>query len=67
MRRYLVLEEGRLPDSLAQALRNVERQGNPWGQPRHQRTEWASGLGVPLMADVGQAGGLSRQLLPGPP
>ncbi len=55
MRRYLTLEEGRLPDTLAQALRNTERQGNPWGQPRHQRAAWAAGLDVPLMADVGQA------------
>jgi Fe-S oxidoreductase/nitrate reductase gamma subunit len=55
MRRYLALEQGRLPDTLAQALRNTERQGNPWGQPRHQRTAWTQGLEVPLMADVGQA------------
>lgn len=55
MRRYLALEEGRLPDTLAQALRNTERQGNPWGQPRHQRAEWAAGLDVPVMADVGEA------------
>lgn len=55
MRRYLALEEGRLPDTLAQALRNTERQGNPWGQPRHLRAEWAVRLDVPLMADVGQA------------
>jgi len=55
MRRHLTLEEGRLPDSLAQALRNTERQGNPWGQPRHERSVWAQGLGVPLMADVGKA------------
>jgi Fe-S oxidoreductase/nitrate reductase gamma subunit len=54
MRRYLALEEGRLPDTLAQALRNTERQGNPWGQPRHQRTRWAEELEVPLMADVGE-------------
>ncbi len=55
MRRHLVLEEGRLPDTLAQALRNTERQGNPWGQPRYQRADWAAGLDVPLMADVGRA------------
>jgi Fe-S oxidoreductase/nitrate reductase gamma subunit len=55
MRRYLTLEQGRLPDTLAQALRNTERQGNPWGQARHQRAEWAAGLEVPLMADVGEA------------
>lgn len=55
MRRHLALEEGRLPDTLAQALRNTERQGNPWGQPRHKRAAWADGLDVPVMADVGQA------------
>ncbi|MGD8625808.1 MAG: heterodisulfide reductase-related iron-sulfur binding cluster [Anaerolineae bacterium] len=55
MRRYLTLEEGRLPDTLAQALRNTERQGNPWGQPRHQRAAWTEGLDVPVMADVGRA------------
>lgn len=55
MRRYLALEEGRLPDTLAQALRNTERQGNPWGQPRHQRAAWADGLDLSLMADVGAA------------
>jgi len=55
MRRHLALEEGRLPDTLAGALRNTERQGNPWGQPRHERAAWAAGLDVPLMADVGRA------------
>ncbi|HSJ52864.1 MAG TPA: (Fe-S)-binding protein, partial [Anaerolineae bacterium] len=55
MRRHLTLEEGRLPDTLAGALRNTERQGNPWGQARHQRTAWAAGLDVPVMADVGHA------------
>jgi Fe-S oxidoreductase len=54
MRRHLALEEGRLPDTLVQALRNTERQGNPWGQPRHQRSAWAEGLAVPLLADVGE-------------
>jgi Fe-S oxidoreductase/nitrate reductase gamma subunit len=54
MRRHLTLEEGRLPDTLTQTLRNTERQGNPWGQPRHQRGAWAAGLDVPLMADVGE-------------
>jgi len=43
------------PSTLAQALRSTERQGNPWGQPRHKRAEWAAGLDVPVMADVSQA------------
>jgi heterodisulfide reductase subunit C/nitrate reductase gamma subunit len=55
MRRYLVLEAGRIPTTLAQALRSTERQGNPWGQPRHKRAEWTAGPDVPVMADVGQA------------
>ncbi len=55
MRRHLAMEEGRLPDSLAGALRSTERQGNPWGQARHQRAAWAAGLDVPLMADAGKA------------
>lgn len=55
MRRHLAMEEGRLPDSLAGALRSTERQGNPWGQARHQRAAWATGLEVPVMADVGKA------------
>ena len=55
MRRHLVLEAGRIPTTLAQTLRNTERQGNPWGQPRHKRAEWAAGLDVPVMAGVGQA------------
>jgi Fe-S oxidoreductase len=54
MRRYLALEEGRLPDTLVQALRSTERQGNPWGQPRHQRAAWAADLDVPILADVEQ-------------
>lgn len=55
MRRHLAMEEGRLPDSLAQALRSTERQGNPWGQARHRRADWAAGLDVPLMANAGKA------------
>jgi hypothetical protein len=54
MRRYLALEEGRLPETLRQALRNTEREGNPCGQPRHQRAQLAGGLDVPIVADVGQ-------------
>ena len=55
MRRHLAMEEGRLPDSLAGALRSTERQGNPWGQARHQRADWAAGLDVPLMSGSGKA------------
>ena len=49
MRRYLVMDQGRIPDSAAQTFRNMERRGNPWGYPEDGRMEWAEGLDVPIM------------------
>jgi Fe-S oxidoreductase len=54
-RRYLALTEGDVPGQLAQAFRQVERSGNPWGQSPASRLEWAQGLDVPLMAEKGRA------------
>jgi Fe-S oxidoreductase/nitrate reductase gamma subunit len=53
MRRYLALSEGALKPTAAAALTQVERQGNPWGYPAADRTNWADGLDVPL-AEAGQ-------------
>jgi Fe-S oxidoreductase len=49
VRRNLVLEESRFPRELAGAFRNMETAGNPWGQPRSSRLDWAKGLGVPVL------------------
>jgi len=46
MRRSLVLEESRFPKEAQGALRSIETQGNPYGLPRAQRTDWTKGLGV---------------------
>ncbi|HYM49848.1 MAG TPA: (Fe-S)-binding protein [Candidatus Limnocylindrales bacterium] len=46
MRRSLVLEESRFPKEAEGALRSIETQGNPYGLPKAQRADWASGLGV---------------------
>src|SRR5438067_338658 len=46
MRRSLVLEESKFPKEAQGALRSIETQGNPYGLPRVQRTDWAQGLGV---------------------
>jgi Fe-S oxidoreductase len=54
MRRYLVLEQGAMPDTLNTTLRQAARSGNPWGLGRHERTAWAEGLEVPVLADVGE-------------
>jgi Fe-S oxidoreductase/nitrate reductase gamma subunit len=40
MRRYLVLTEGRLPAEAKKTLQNIDRQSNPWGFPRQERTAW---------------------------
>ncbi len=53
MRRNLVMEQGRLPDTAAAALRNLENNFNPWGVAWDQRDRWAEGLEVPRLADLG--------------
>jgi Fe-S oxidoreductase len=49
IRRNLVLEEGRFPKELNAAFRNMETAGNPWGQPKSARLDWAKGLGVSVL------------------
>jgi Fe-S oxidoreductase/nitrate reductase gamma subunit len=44
MRRYRVLTTGKLPKSVADMLRNMERQGNPWGIPAEDRLGWIEEL-----------------------
>ncbi len=53
IRRNLVLEEGSFPKELNAAFRNMETAGNPWGQPKSARLDWAKGLEVPVLGDGG--------------
>ena len=53
MRRYLTLMMGDISSTGALSLQNLNRAGNPWGQPPTARADWAQGLDVPLMADKG--------------
>lgn len=46
MRRYLVLTESKFPAEAQTMFTNLERQGNPWGQARQARAEWAASMGV---------------------
>ncbi len=50
MRRYQALSTGKVPKSVADALRNIERQGNPWGIPAQDRLNWADGLSLRELA-----------------
>jgi Fe-S oxidoreductase len=51
IRRNAVLEESRFPKELNAAFRNMETAGNPWGQPKSSRLEWAKGLDVPVLGE----------------
>ncbi len=55
MRRYQALTENRFPDTLQQAYRGIERQGNPWNQSARERLAWAEGLGVPTVEEAPDA------------
>jgi len=50
LRRYQTLTTGQVPKSVADTMRNFERQGNPWGMPPEDRVAWAQGLGVRELA-----------------
>ena len=58
LRRNLVLEDSRFPQSLTATFRSMETSGNPWGMPASARLDWAKGLPfeVPVAADLARAG-----------
>jgi len=51
MRRYLALEEARVPPAAQAALQNLEQRGHPWRGTTLSRTDWMAGLDVPTMAE----------------
>jgi Fe-S oxidoreductase len=55
MRRFLVMEEARFPETMQAALRGLENRGHPYQGAVPGRTAWAAGLQVPVLADKGQA------------
>jgi heterodisulfide reductase subunit C/nitrate reductase gamma subunit len=50
LRRYQSLTTGKVPKSVADASRNMERQGNPWGIPAQDRLNWSDGLNLRELA-----------------
>jgi Fe-S oxidoreductase len=70
MRRTLTLMEGATPPEAQRAMTNIERAGNPWGNSRDSREEWAEGLAIPTFSErpdaeylyfVGCAGSYDRR------
>ena len=51
MRRNLVLEQGRMPETAEAALRSLEQRGHPWRGTQETRTTWTEGLDIPFIAD----------------
>lgn len=51
MRRYLVMEESRLPPTARAALENLEQRGHPFRGTTLTRTDWFKNLGVPTIAE----------------
>ena len=50
LRRSLVLEEARIPETGMNALLSMEQRGHPWRGTTFSRTDWAAGLDVPTIA-----------------
>ncbi len=55
MRRHLVMEESKLPDTAREALLSMEQRGHPWRGTPYSRTDWAEGLDVKTLAEHPQA------------
>jgi len=50
LRRHSVLMTGKMPKSVGDTMRNLERQGNPWGMPPEDRINWIEDLEVRELA-----------------
>ena len=55
MRRYLVMEESKFPETMQRALRSLEARGHPYSGASASRVDWCRGLNVRTLADNGPA------------
>lgn len=51
MRRNLVMEQAKMPETAQSALLSMEQRGHPWRGTTYSRTDWAEGLEVKTMAE----------------
>ncbi|MCM3718437.1 4Fe-4S dicluster domain-containing protein [Fictibacillus phosphorivorans] len=59
MRRYLVLTEGKMDSEAQRAIKNIEKQGNPWGISKKERENWRElkeDIAVPTVKEKEKAG-----------
>ncbi len=55
IRQDLVMMESRFPKEAVTTFKNLEVNGNPWGQSPQDREKWMENLKVPKMRDKGEA------------
>ena len=55
MRRHLVMEQAKMPDTAMAALMSMEQRGHPWRGTTFSRTDWAEGMGVKTLAEHPEA------------
>jgi heterodisulfide reductase subunit C len=53
MRRYLVMEESKFPDTMQRALRSLEARGHPYPGTLASRPDWCEGLNVRILSETG--------------
>lgn len=59
LRRYLVLTEGKMDADTQRTIKNIEKQGNPWGINRKERENWRDGrddIDVPTVREMKKRG-----------
>ena len=71
VRRYLVMDEARMPETAQATLMQIEQRGHPWRGTQFSRSDWMQGLDVPLFDGsqeyllwVGCSGSLSERNVP---
>ncbi len=55
VRRHLVLEESKVPDTARDAMLSMEQRGHPWRGTQFSRTDWAEGLDIKTLAEHPEA------------
>jgi Fe-S oxidoreductase len=55
MRRHLVMNEARMPETVEQTLRSMEQRSHPWRGTPYTRTNWLEGLDIPILSEKGGA------------
>ncbi|MSQ27069.1 MAG: 4Fe-4S dicluster domain-containing protein [Dehalococcoidia bacterium] len=54
MRRFLVMEQSKMPEAAEAALVSMERRGHPWRGTQHNRVDWMNGLDLKEFDDGDQ-------------